>query len=76
MYIETDQPPEPVPLTFGCMPVLFCGNRRGTKNPRLSAGHYANPRVKDPRSQTSWPKLSGPKKLQKTYVLTYLATVR
>ncbi|MCJ1347970.1 hypothetical protein MMC31_006200 [Peltigera leucophlebia] len=72
MYIETDQPPEPVPLTLGCMPVLFVGIGEVPKTPAPSAGYYANPRVKDPCPQISWPKLSNPKKLQKMAVLTCL----
>lgn len=75
MYIETDQPTEPVSLTLGCMPVLFVGIGEVQKNPAPSAGHYANPRVKDPCPQISWPKLSNPKKLQKTAVLTCLAKI-
>lgn len=66
IFIETDQPPEPVPLTPGCMPVIFVGIGDVPKNPAPSAGRYANPRAKDPCPQISWPKLSNLKKLQKT----------
>ena len=75
IYKETDQPPEPVPLTLGCMPVLFVGIGEVPKNPVPSAGHYANPRVKDPCPEVGWPKLRNPKKLQKMAVLTCLAEI-
>lgn len=73
IYIETDQPPEPVPLTPSCMPVIFVGIGDVPKNPAPSAGRYANPRAKDPCPQISWPKLSNLKKLQKTALLTCFA---
>lgn len=60
MYIETDQPPEPVPLTLGCMPALFVGIGEAPRIPRPSAMRYANPRVKDPCPQISWPRMSQP----------------
>ena len=75
MYIETDQPPEQVPLTLGCMPVLFVGKGEAPRSPTPSAMHYANPRVKDPCPQISWPRLSNPQKHQKTAVLSYLAEI-
>lgn len=73
IYIETDQPPEPVPLTLRCMQVLFVGIGDIPKNPSPSAWHYANPRAKNPCPQISWPKLSKAKKFQKKAVLTCLA---
>ena len=75
MYIKSDQPPETMPLTLGCMPVLFVGIGEVPENPAPSAGRYANPRVKVPCPQISWPKLSNPKKHQKTAVLTCLAEI-
>lgn len=75
MYIETDQPPEPVPLTLGCMPVLFVGIGEAPRIPRPSAMRYANPRVKDPCPQISWPRMSNPQTHQKTAVLSYLAEI-
>lgn len=57
------------------MPVLFVGIGEVPKNPVPSAGHYANPRVKDPCPEVGWPKLSNPKKLQKMAVLTCLAEI-
>ena len=68
IYIETDQPPEPVPLTLGCMPVLFVGIGDVPKIQR-------QPRVKDPCPQIGRPKLNNPRKLQKTAVLTCLAEI-
>lgn len=36
---------------------------------------YANPRVKDPCPQNSWPRMSNPQTHQKTAVLSYLAEI-
>lgn len=55
----------------GLINLEFLGHfrRRGLE------GHYANPRVKDPCPQISWPRLSNPQTHQKTAVLSHLAEI-
>lgn len=69
-YVETEHPPKPVPLTLGCMPVLFIGVGERPEFPCPSAGHFASPRIKNPCSHISWPRLSNPKPDQRTAILT------
>lgn len=71
-YLETRNPPKPVPLTLGCMPVLFVGINERPDALYPNAGHYANPRINDPCPHISWPKLSNPKNAQRIGILTAL----
>lgn len=72
LYIETDNPPDPVPLTLACMPILFVGKGEPPENNLPNAGHYANPRITDPCPNISWPKLSNPKRAQQDTILATL----
>ena len=45
--IETNNPPNPVPLTVGCMPAIFIGINETFHEPSPNAP-YGNPRVPDP----------------------------
>lgn len=55
LYLETENPPKLVPLTLGCMPVLFIGIGEQPKDLYPNAGHYANSQINDPCSHISWP---------------------
>lgn len=71
-YLETGNPPKPVPLTLGCMPVVFVGIDEGPKALIPNASHYANPRINDPCPHIGWPRLSNPNHAQRIGILTAL----
>jgi hypothetical protein len=60
MWVFTQSPPDPMPLTFAGRPVKFVGPGESCKDPIPNAGHYSNPRVEDPCSGVWWPRLSNP----------------
>lgn len=72
MWIETASPPQPVPLTIGCMPVYFVeiGESHFEALPRAP---YPNPRVPDPcPAALRWPAMQFPTKEQNIAVLNAL----
>ncbi|PLB50792.1 hypothetical protein P170DRAFT_508920 [Aspergillus steynii IBT 23096] len=71
MWIETDSPPHPIPLTLGCMPVRF--TRIGERPyEALAPITYSNPRIKDPCPNLAWPRMSFPTREQSVRLLTAL----
>ncbi|KFY47121.1 hypothetical protein V494_00165 [Pseudogymnoascus sp. VKM F-4513 (FW-928)] len=74
MTIETDNPPKPVPLTVGCMPVIFTST--GEKLWRLTpTSGYANPRVPNPCPEVQWERMTFPTKDQNIAILTALEPI-
>jgi hypothetical protein len=71
MWIETDNPPKPVPLTVGCMPVMFIGIGEELKQP-IPRTNLSNPRVADPCLNIRLPVMAFPTKEQNIAVLTSL----
>ncbi|KAJ5081372.1 hypothetical protein NUU61_009636 [Penicillium alfredii] len=71
IWIETANPPLPVPLTIGCMPVYFVGTGE-THFEALPRAPYANPRVPDPCPTIRLPEMQFPTKEQNIMVLTAL----
>ncbi|KAI2731885.1 hypothetical protein CBS147332_1024 [Penicillium roqueforti] len=57
--IATDNPPKPVPLTLGCMPVMFVGVNQSFLEP-LPKAPYPNPRLPDPCPDLRWPPMGFP----------------
>ncbi|CAG7942209.1 unnamed protein product [Penicillium nalgiovense] len=57
--IETDNPPKPVPLTLGCMPVMFVRTGETFFEPFPEAP-YPNPRLPDPCPDLNWPPMEFP----------------
>ncbi|KAJ5941063.1 hypothetical protein N7516_001231 [Penicillium verrucosum] len=57
--IETDNPPKPVPLTLGCMPVIFVRTGETFFEP-LPEAPYPNPRLPDPCPYLRWPLMEFP----------------
>ncbi|KGO68598.1 hypothetical protein PITC_072800 [Penicillium italicum] len=70
--METDSPPQPIPLTLGTMPVIFVRPGESFMEPIPSSG-YSNPRVPDPCPTVRWPRLTNPTKSQTVAVLTAIA---
>lgn len=72
MWIETASPPQPVPLTVGCMPVYFVGTGESHFE-ALPRAPYPNPRVPDPcPAALRWPAMQFPTKEQNIAVLMAL----
>ncbi|KAF7712048.1 Uncharacterized protein PECH_005270 [Penicillium ucsense] len=69
MWIETSNPPKPIPLTVGCTPVMFVDVRPTIPIPKSP---YPNPRLQDPCPGVYWPKMSFPTREQNAKVLTSL----
>ncbi|KAJ5604535.1 hypothetical protein N7510_009689 [Penicillium lagena] len=69
--IETTRPPQPVPLTIGCMPVYFVAIGASHLEP-LPRTPYPNPRVSDPCPTLRWPAMQFPSKEQTTALLRAL----
>ena len=74
MFIETDNPPQPVPLTIGCMPVMFVGVGEEYFEP-LPRTPYPNPRIPDPCPAVKWPVMTFPTTEQKVAILTALEPI-
>ncbi|KAJ5657523.1 uncharacterized protein N7484_001172 [Penicillium longicatenatum] len=73
MWIETTNPPQPIPLTVGCMPVYFVGPGESHFE-TLPRAPYPNPRVLDPYpAALRWPKMQFPTKEQRIAMLVALA---
>lgn len=74
LWIETANPPQPVPLTVGCMPVMVIGigEEHGEPIPQCP---YPNPRVPDPCPALQWPIMTFPTKEQNTALLTALQSM-
>ncbi|TVY39746.1 hypothetical protein LOCC1_G005486 [Lachnellula occidentalis] len=71
LWIETANPPQPVPLTVGCMPVLFIGLGEEHSEP-IPKCPYPNPRIPDPCPGLQWPVLTFPSREHNTALLTAL----
>lgn len=71
MSIQTTKPPQPVPLTIGCMPVVFTSDGEDPWSPLPRAG-YSNPRLPDPAPSVAWDAMSFPTKEQNIAVLESL----
>ncbi|KAL5324693.1 hypothetical protein ACEPPN_009241 [Leptodophora sp. 'Broadleaf-Isolate-01'] len=71
MCIETANPPQPVPLTIGCMPVMFTGIGEMQFEP-IPRSPYPNPRVPDPCPAIHWPVMTFPTMEQNVAILTAL----
>lgn len=69
--IDTENPPKPIPLTVGCMPVIFTnmGEKLWSLTPRSD---YANPRVPNPCPEVQWESMTSPTKDQNVAILTAL----
>ncbi|KAG9237870.1 hypothetical protein BJ875DRAFT_516761 [Amylocarpus encephaloides] len=74
MYIETANPPRPVPLTFGGMPVMFTGIRELVLEP-IPSFPFPNPRVPDPCPTIHWPVMTFPTLEQNVALLTALQPI-
>lgn len=74
MWIETANPPQPVPLTVGCMPVMFIGIGEERWEP-IPQSPYPNPRVPDPCPAVHWPRMTFPTKEQSVSLLTALKPI-
>lgn len=74
MWIETANPPRPVPLTVGCMPVMFIGIGEEHREP-IPRTPYSNPRVADPCPDLHWPTMTFPTKEQNIALLTALKPI-
>ena len=70
-WIETANPPQPVPLTVGCMPVYFVGTGESHFE-ALPRAPYPNPRVPDPCPALRLPAMQFPTKEQNIAVLIAL----
>lgn len=74
MWIETESPPCPIPLTVGCMLVIFSGpGLHHNATDFLPEAPYPNPRIKDPCPALNWPKMAFPTKEQNVALLTALS---
>jgi hypothetical protein len=71
IWIETANPPKPIPLTIGCMPVMFVDIGEEYWDP-IPTSHYSNPRVPDPCPSLGWPPMTFPTKNQNVALLTAL----
>jgi hypothetical protein len=74
LWIETANPPQPVPLTVGCMPVMFIGIGEEHWEP-IPRSPYPNPRVPDPCPALQWPIMTFPTKEQNTALLIALQSM-
>jgi hypothetical protein len=74
LWIETANPPQPVPLTLGCMPVIFIGVGEEHHEP-LPQSPYPNPRIPDPCPALHWPTMAFPTKEQNITLLTALEPI-
>jgi hypothetical protein len=74
LWIETANPPQPVPLTVGCMPVMFIGIGEEHWEP-IPDSPYPNPRVPDPCPALHWPIMTFPTKEQNVALLTALEPI-
>ncbi|CAG7990596.1 unnamed protein product [Penicillium salamii] len=72
MWIETETPPRPIPLTVGCMPVTFSGPGSYATD-SIPEAPYPNPRIADPCPTLTWPKMAFPTKQQNVALLTALS---
>ncbi|ELR07047.1 hypothetical protein VC83_03350 [Pseudogymnoascus destructans] len=59
MTIETINPPKLIPLTIGCMPVMFTAVGEDPL-PLTPDNHYSNPRIPDPCAEVSWEPMTFP----------------
>ncbi|KAF4771055.1 hypothetical protein HAV15_012550 [Penicillium sp. str.  len=57
--IETNNPPNPVPLTVGCKPAIFIGINETFPEP-LPKAPYSNPRIQDPCPHLHLPRMEFP----------------
>ncbi|EPE25018.1 hypothetical protein GLAREA_11599 [Glarea lozoyensis ATCC 20868] len=71
LWIETAKPPQPVPLTVGCMPVMFIGIGEEHHEP-IPQCLYPSPRIGDPCPTVRWAKMEFPTKEQNAAILTAL----
>lgn len=74
MCIETANPPQPVPLTIGCMPVMFSGIGEMECEP-IPKSPYSNPRIPDPCPAIHWPAMTFPTIEQNINLLTALQPI-
>ncbi|KAJ5723363.1 hypothetical protein N7488_001398 [Penicillium malachiteum] len=72
MWIETEAPPRPIPLTVGCMPVTFSEPGSYATDP-IPDAPYPSPRIEDPCPTLTWPKMAFPTKEQNVALLTALS---
>ncbi|KAJ5937095.1 hypothetical protein N7466_003545 [Penicillium verhagenii] len=73
MCIETSSPPQPVPLTIGCMPVYFVGTGESHFE-TLPRTPHPNHRMLDPYpAHFRWPERQFPSKEQRIAMLVALA---
>lgn len=73
LWIETANPPQPIPFTIGCMPAIFVGigeSLRGT----IPHTPYPNPRMQYPCAGLIWPKMTLATKQQYTTLITALSS--
>ncbi|ELR05647.1 hypothetical protein VC83_02960 [Pseudogymnoascus destructans] len=59
MTIETINPPKPISLTIGCMPVMFTAVGEDPL-PLTPDNHYSNTRIPDPCAEVSWEPMTFP----------------
>ncbi|PKX90721.1 uncharacterized protein P174DRAFT_376226 [Aspergillus novofumigatus IBT 16806] len=71
MWIETANPPQPIPLTLACMPVIFVGIG-ACPTEAIPETPYPNPRIQDPCPTLIWPKMAFPTKQQNITLLRAL----
>ncbi|KAH8682817.1 hypothetical protein BGZ60DRAFT_398780 [Tricladium varicosporioides] len=74
LWIEAANPPQPIPLTVGCMPVIFIGPGEEHLEP-IPQCPYPNPRVRDPCAALQWPTMTFPSKEQNTALLVALEPI-
>lgn len=71
LWIQTSNPPQPIPLTIGTMPVMFVGVGEDHREP-IPQTSYPNPRVADPCPGLRWPAMKFPRKDINAAILTAL----
>jgi hypothetical protein len=62
IWIQTSNPPQPVPLTLGCMPVMFAGPGGVIEDPIPDHIFLSNPRFPDPCPALQLPRMRFPAK--------------
>lgn len=74
IIITTENPPVPVPLTLGCVAVVFCPPGL---EPKFLAGNSPclNPRLIDPCASVRWPLWGLPTKMQMVEVVEALCAI-